>query len=96
MRIKRIVIRQWEQDIVNHINRRQGKSVLPKLLKEFGFDKYKPENEGKTIIIFNEFDENMMNHDFIKPIIKSGEIFTYSTTFNEAVATKSKEKPDEV
>lgn len=36
------------------IPRRQGKSVLPKLLKEFGFDKAEPKKEETIIIIFDD------------------------------------------
>jgi hypothetical protein len=79
---------------MKYISRRQGKSVLPKLLKEFGFDKYNPEDEGKTIIIFNEV-EGLDLSSLPTPIIKSGEIFTYST-LNKTVATETKEKPDKV
>ena len=56
--------------------RRDGKSVLPQLLKEFGFDKAAPKREETVIIIFDE----LKDIDGIPtPIIKSGQIFTYST-----------------
>lgn len=82
---------------MQEIKRRQGKSVLPKLLKEFGFDKAAPKKEESVYIVFDEGDA-ICQHiaKFPVPIFKSGEIFTYSTPFNEAVATESKEKPDKI
>lgn len=59
------------------IERRQGKSVLPNLLKEIGWDKGDPEGDKTVVhIIVNELDgvkwEDLLK---IKPIIKSGEVF---------------------
>lgn len=66
--------------------RRNGKSILPSLLKQYGFDKAAPKKEETIIIYFDEADA-LCKHieSFPVPIIKSGEIFTYST----------KEKADE-
>ena len=61
------------------ITRRNGKSVLPKLLKEFGFDEYKPKSEETISIIFDEHTLDAANYLFIEPKIKAGEIFEFST-----------------
>lgn len=43
-----------ERKSVAFHRRSSGKSVLPKLLKEFGFDEAQPKKEGTVIIIFDD------------------------------------------
>jgi len=61
--------------------RRNGKSILPSLLKQYGFDKAEPNKEETVIIIFDEDVYDIAN--FPTPIIKSGEVFTYSTPIKD-------------
>lgn len=74
-------------------HRRDGKSALPQ--RFIGFDLG---SKDKSVAIIFDEDGAIYNHiqSFPVPIIKSGEIFTYSTPFNEAVSPKSKEEPDEI
>jgi thymidine kinase len=96
---------------MKYIPRRKGKSVLPKLLKEFGFDKEKNKGQEITCIVFDEaenFDESIFKD--LKPIIKEFEcavlfppisklnelVQKELRALNEAVPTESKEEPDKV